>query len=47
MSIIIALQPNGERLRYEWWVYWMWIRGEINDPFLAKGLNNAVALHED
>jgi len=41
-GILVAVQPNGEHLRYEAWVYAAWIHGQLTDPFLSRGLFNAV-----
>lgn len=44
-GIIIAVQANGERIRYETWVYEYWIRGMLFDPLLARHLDSAVSFH--
>lgn len=41
-TYLIAVQPNGERLRYERWVYESWRFGMLNDPMLTQGLDDAV-----
>lgn len=40
----VAIQPNGERLRYEDWVVDMWRFGQLTDPFLLRGLQSAVEI---
>jgi hypothetical protein len=39
-----AIQPNGERIRYERWVLEAWQRGTLTDPFLLRPLLAAVAI---
>jgi len=47
MHYVTAIQPNGERLRYERWVYKRWLSGVLFDPFLRRGLDNAVRIVSD
>lgn len=45
--IIIGIKRNGERLRFERWLYEAYIRGQVSDPMLASALNSCVRFHEE
>jgi len=42
MGIIIGLKLNGEQLRFERWVYDLYIRGILRDPFLLARISSCV-----
>jgi hypothetical protein len=42
MTMWVAIQPDGSRLRYEDWVVRMWRYGQLTDSFLLAGLRSAV-----
>lgn len=42
---VVAVQPNGEHLRYERWVYDCWLEGNLNDTLLTRGLRNAIGIY--
>ena len=44
--LVTAIQPNGERIPIEHWVYDAWVCGELNDPFITRFLYNAVEIRE-
>lgn len=44
-SLFVALQPNGERILVERWVWEMWRRGAITDPLLLAPLRNAISVY--
>ena len=46
MGYVIAIQEDGQRLRYEYWVYLAWRDGSVIDPLLMVGLDSAVRLYE-
>ena len=44
-NYMVAVQPNGEYLRYERWVYIAWLHGTIQDTAITRGLETAVRLY--
>ena len=46
-SVVIAVQPNGERLRVEEWAYRTWVEHRLNDPDICKILANAIGFYYD
>ena len=41
---IIAVQRDGSRFHYEWWVYIGWLNKVITDPDLVRGIRYAVQI---
>lgn len=38
----ICIQPNGERIPIERWLYQAWLHGAYYDPEVTKYIRNAV-----
>ena len=45
MNILIAVQPNGERIRIERWIYVGYLHGTVIDPFLINPIRWAKRLY--
>ena len=40
----VAIQPNGEHLLFERWVYELWVSGYLTDPFLSYPFTHAIQI---
>lgn len=43
MNYVIGITANGERLRFERWVYERWQNGILHDPMLVASLRRCVS----
>ena len=41
-GVIVGIAENGERLRFEAWVYWRWRDGTLQDADLLTQLRRCV-----
>ena len=46
MSLMTCIQPNGERLPVERWVYYGFMNGTVVDPLLVMVVKNAVEIRD-
>ncbi len=42
MNYVIGIAENGERLRFERWVYERWTSGNLGDAFLVSALRRCA-----
>jgi hypothetical protein len=42
MNYVIGVATNGERLRFERWVYEAWLHQTLRDEFLIRALQRCV-----
>lgn len=42
MNYVIGIATNGERLRFERWVYEAWLHHTLGDTFLIHALRRCV-----
>lgn len=42
---LVCVQPNGEQLRLEAWVYRDYLYGRLDDPLLRAPIVNAVRMY--
>jgi len=47
MGIIIGIKYNGERIRFERWVYRRWRERTLADPYLIACLNSCIDFREN
>jgi hypothetical protein len=43
VNYAIGIAENGERLRFERWLYESWIHGNVRDEFLLGALRRCVS----
>jgi hypothetical protein len=43
MNYAIGIAENGERLRFERWLYESWQQGNVRDEFLLKALRRCAS----
>lgn len=44
MTLLAFIQPNGERIPVEQWLYDAWMQARVTDPDLLRFLNGAVEI---
>ena len=42
MNYVVGIKTNGERIRFERWVYECWREGNLRDEFLVAGLRACI-----
>jgi hypothetical protein len=43
VNYAIGIANNGERLRFERWLYEAWLHGNVGDEFLLRSLRRCVS----